>query len=424
MKTETEFKYEEALKNLKRKLEELYEEYSNSKEDNPIEHIKYRLKSKDSTKTKLYNKALEYNEENIEKNVSDVVGARIVCSFLSDVKKVITSLKNHPELQVISCKDYITNPKLNGYSSYHMIVRVPVIINEQITYVKAEIQIRTIAMDMWASLDHKIRYKKGIQLAEQTDKVIINSSKECRRLDETLNEKYLTEKNRVKTIQSPKENINWINRAEYMKLMNKYSYALGIVLNKVYYLFNMYNHEEECMKEVNPIEHIKYRLKNKDSIEAKLNSKSLEYTEDNIEKNVNDIAGIRIVCSFESDLVRIIDDLKCGLGLQIVKEKNYVKNPKASGYAGHHLIVSVPVYDLNGLIENIKVEIQVRTIAMDMWASLEHKLCYRKYSDKETKKELLRLAEERRETDKKMEKIIDESRQLITTKRKTKRIHS
>ena len=235
MKTETEFKYEEALKNLKRKLEELYEEYSNSKEDNPIEHIKYRLKSKDSTKTKLYNKALEYNEENIEKNVSDVVGARIVCSFLSDVKKVITSLKNHPELQVISCKDYITNPKLNGYSSYHMIVRVPVIINEQITYVKAEIQIRTIAMDMWASLDHKIRYKKGIQLSEQTEQVIINSSKECRRLDETLNEKYLTEKNRVKTIQSPKENINWINRAEYMKLMNKYSYALGIVLNKVYY---------------------------------------------------------------------------------------------------------------------------------------------------------------------------------------------
>ena len=412
-----ENKYKLAKEKLELILRHLDLEYSeNLKEDNPIEHINFRVKKVSSIQKKLIDKGRQCTLENIDNYLSDIVGARIVCPFLSDVEKVVESLKKHPELQILICKDYINNPKETGYASYHMIVKVPIVINNQTNYVKAEIQIRTMAMDMWASLDHKIRYKKEIEISDRVKEIIISTAKECNELDKNLNQKYLQEKNRVKSIKDSTQE-DWLNDRSYQRLMNKYEYALNQTLGKIKLLNKEYDDDEKEMKEVNPIEHIKYRMKPKERMFSKLIHQTKDLSIISLENNINDIAGIRIVCSFKSDLFKIVDTLKSNLGLPIIKEKDYVSNPKESGYAGYHLIVGVPVPQYGSYA---KVEIQVRTIAMDMWASLEQKLCYRKRVDKETKNELLQLAYTREEIDEKMDAIIKETRPLV--KERTKKL--
>ena len=127
---------------------------------------------------------------------------------------------------------------------------------------------------------------------------------------------------------------------------------------------------------INPIEHIKSRIKSPESIVKKLRRHGYESTIENMVNHCNDIAGIRIICSFTSDLYQIVDMLKKQKDLEIVAIKDYITYPKASGYKSYHLIVSIPVY-LSDRIVNTRVEIQVRTVAMDFWASLEHKIHYK-----------------------------------------------
>ena len=151
--------YTAALKILKTELEILSDEFEYSHKYNPVEHIKCRIKSYDSIVEKLNRKGLELTTENIIESVKDVVGVRVVCSFLSDVYEIVNIIENYKNIKLIEKKDYIKNPKENGYSSFHLIVSVPVNLSTGTKEVKAEIQIRTIAMDFWASLDHKISYK-------------------------------------------------------------------------------------------------------------------------------------------------------------------------------------------------------------------------------------------------------------------------
>lgn len=126
----------------------------------------------------------------------------------------------------------------------------------------------------------------------------------------------------------------------------------------------------------NPIEHIKSRLKTAESIVAKLKKNEHEVTLENVIKYVHDIAGIRIICSFTPDIYLIADMLSKQDGLKVLEIKDYIKNPKESGYMSYHMLVSIPIY-LSECTEDIKVEIQIRTIAMDFWASLEHKIYYK-----------------------------------------------
>lgn len=430
------FKYKEALNNLERMLNSLDSEYSNLGEDNPIEHIKIRIKSEESIKGKLQRKEyelfkktgeytkLEFNEENIEKYISDVVGARIVCPFLNDVERVIERIKKHPELRFIKEKDYINEKKVNGYASYHMKVLVPVAMDNELTYVKAEIQIRTIAMDMWASLEHKLFYKKGIQLSQETSQNLRIIADKTSNFDKYLNEKYLQEKRKMKPIQKEKlQAEEWFSNEKYNELQVNYMTALEKVKNEIIHRNETYKLIEQSTNETNPIEHIKYRIKPRNRMITKLQEKGKELSISSLEENINDIAGIRIVCSFKSDLYRIINIVKNNLGFEVIKEKNYLgMNRKESGYAGYHLIVSVPIYCEDGKVENKKVEIQIRTIAMDMWASLEHKLGYRRELDEETKKELRYLANERELIDNLMENTLQESKELIQNKKKVKKI--
>ena len=151
--------YNSALKQISTKLEILNDEFQHVHRYNPIEHIKSRLKTSESIVKKLKKNGYESTIENMVKYVNDIAGIRVICSFASDIYEIADMISNQSDIKVISVKDYIVNPKASGYKSYHMLVSVPVYLSDRIVDTKVEIQIRTVAMDFWASLEHKIHYK-------------------------------------------------------------------------------------------------------------------------------------------------------------------------------------------------------------------------------------------------------------------------
>ena len=151
--------YNAALKELDTKIEILNEEFQHTHQYNPIEYVKSRVKSPESIVKKLKRYGYEDSIENMVAYVNDIAGLRIVCSFTSDIYRMADMIGRQNDITVISIKDYIRNPKESGYKSYHMLVTVPIFLSDKVVNTKVEIQIRTIAMDFWASLEHKIYYK-------------------------------------------------------------------------------------------------------------------------------------------------------------------------------------------------------------------------------------------------------------------------
>lgn len=157
--TEVILLYNSALKEINTKLEILNDEFQHVHRYNPIEHIKSRIKTSESIVKKLKRYGYESTIENMVEYVNDIAGIRVICSFTSDIYRIAEMIGNQSDIRVISIKDYIKNPKESGYKSYHMLVTVPIFLSDKIVHTKVEIQIRTVAMDFWASLEHKIRYK-------------------------------------------------------------------------------------------------------------------------------------------------------------------------------------------------------------------------------------------------------------------------
>ena len=151
--------YHAALRQVETKMEILNDEFQHVHQYNPIEHIKSRIKTPESIVKKLKRNRYESTIENMVKHVNDIAGIRIICSFTSDIYRIAEMISDQRDIKVIAVKDYITFPKASGYKSYHMIVTVPVYLSDRIVDTKVEIQIRTVAMDFWASLEHKIHYK-------------------------------------------------------------------------------------------------------------------------------------------------------------------------------------------------------------------------------------------------------------------------
>ena len=160
------FLYNSALKEVGTKLEILNDEFQHVHKYNPIEHIKTRVKTAESIVKKLKRYGYETSIENMVKYINDIAGVRLICSFTSDIYRLAEMIGNQSDLKVLSIKDYIKNPKESGYKSYHMLVSVPIFLSDSVVDTKVEIQIRTIAMDFWASLEHKLRYKKNIPESE------------------------------------------------------------------------------------------------------------------------------------------------------------------------------------------------------------------------------------------------------------------
>lgn len=153
------FLYDSALKKVNTKIEILNNEFVSRYDYNPIEHIKSRLKTAESIVKKLKKDGYEVSIENMMERLSDIAGIRIICSFTSDIYQIADMISSQGDVTVLHVKDYIKNPKPNGYRSYHMVVTVPIYLNGEMVETKVEIQIRTVAMDFWASLEHKIYYK-------------------------------------------------------------------------------------------------------------------------------------------------------------------------------------------------------------------------------------------------------------------------
>ncbi|MFG6384842.1 MAG: GTP pyrophosphokinase family protein [Lachnospiraceae bacterium] len=153
------FLYNSALKEVGTKVEILNDEFRHVHKYNPIEYIKTRIKTPESIVKKLKRHGYESTIDNMVNHVNDIAGVRVVCSFTSDIYRLAEMIGRQNDLTVVSIKDYIKNPKDSGYKSYHMLVTVPIFLTNGVVDTKVEIQIRTIAMDFWASLEHKIYYK-------------------------------------------------------------------------------------------------------------------------------------------------------------------------------------------------------------------------------------------------------------------------
>lgn len=176
-------KYTLAKRKLETDLSILLDEHTFKAGYNPVEHIKSRIKSLDSAKGKLQGKNLEFSIYNIERYVYDMIGIRIVCSFLADVYEVASIIRSANEFVIKKEIDYIKSPKSSGYRSYHMHVLVPIHLESRIEYIEAEIQIRTVAMDCWASLDHKLRYKMPYKISGRIEKELLGCADEMMFLD-------------------------------------------------------------------------------------------------------------------------------------------------------------------------------------------------------------------------------------------------
>ena len=157
--TEVILVYNSALTEIGTKLEILNDEFQHVHRYNPIEHIKSRIKSSESIVKKLKRNGYESTIQNMVDYVNDIAGIRVICSFTSDIYRIAEMISNQSDIKIITIKDYIKNPKPSGYKSYHMLVTVPIYLSDRIVHAKVEIQIRTVAMDFWASLEHKINYK-------------------------------------------------------------------------------------------------------------------------------------------------------------------------------------------------------------------------------------------------------------------------
>lgn len=167
--------YRFAIMEVETKLKVLNEEFSREYKRNPFESIKSRLKSPESIYEKLERKGYPITVDNIREHLTDVAGLRVICSFPDDIYRLADLVARQDDILLLRRKDYIRNPKDNGYRSLHLILSVPIFLSHEKKYMKAEVQFRTIAMDFWASLEHKMKYKKDVDDAE----AIVAQLREC-----------------------------------------------------------------------------------------------------------------------------------------------------------------------------------------------------------------------------------------------------
>lgn len=193
-------KYKFALDEMETKIEILKEEFQSLHDYSPIEHTNARLKTPESIMRKLHRKTGNFSFESIPEFVQDIAGLRIICSFLSDIYRVSEMLQNQSDLKILQVKDYIKHPKPNGYKSLHLLIEVPVFLSDRVESVCVEIQIRTIAMDFWASLEHKIFYKYNKSVPQRLLEEIKEAAATANALDHQM-ERLMHEVQTIKDLQ-------------------------------------------------------------------------------------------------------------------------------------------------------------------------------------------------------------------------------
>lgn len=183
---ELQHKYSAAIREVQTKLEILNEEFKVRYDHNPIHHIESRLKSPQSMFTKLEKNGIDISLKAAIDNLNDIAGIRVVCCYIDDVYKVADILLSQDDISLIKKKDYIKNPKPNGYRSLHLVLSIPIFLSDHKEKIPVEVQFRTIAMDMWASLEHKLRYKQKKELPEDLKLDLKKCADEISAIDEKL----------------------------------------------------------------------------------------------------------------------------------------------------------------------------------------------------------------------------------------------
>lgn len=178
--------YTLALKEMLKRIEIIQKDYEYFNEHTSIDHIMNRIKSPDSIVNKMKKDKVGLNYKAMIDNVNDIAGIRVICPLKSDVFTVRKYLREFNDIEVIKEKDYVTHPKPSGYTSYHMILKVPVYIKDRAIKVKVEVQIRSLAMDFWASLEHKIKYKPNGEINEEVSKELIKCARDINKLDNKM----------------------------------------------------------------------------------------------------------------------------------------------------------------------------------------------------------------------------------------------
>lgn len=186
--------YNSAIKEVKTKLEVLNDELSIKNERNPIESISSRVKSITSIVDKLNRKGKEISVKEVYNTLNDVAGIRIICSFVDDIYQIANMLIRQDDIKLVEVKDYIQHPKPNGYRSLHLVIEVPIFLSNRKRYMKVEIQIRTMAMDFWASLEHELKYKHDIE----NEKEISQELRECAEVISNTDMKMLEIRDKIK----------------------------------------------------------------------------------------------------------------------------------------------------------------------------------------------------------------------------------
>lgn len=166
--------YSCAMREIRTKLENLSQEFELKKARNPIQHINHRLKKTESIRNKMLQRNLPLEYEVMRDEITDIGGIRVICSYINDIYAISKMLKQQDDLLIVREKDYIANPKPNGYRSYHLIVAIPIFLSSEKQIIPVEIQMRTIAMDFWASLEHQLRYKTEASVPDSTRKRLTN----------------------------------------------------------------------------------------------------------------------------------------------------------------------------------------------------------------------------------------------------------
>ena len=175
-----------ALKNMETRVETLLEDFMHLQPYNPIEHVKSRLKSPESIAEKLHRRGYELTAQNARNCLTDIAGMRCICSYAKDIFLMADVFKRQQDIKIISNKDYVTDPKGSGYRSYHLIIEVPIYLTATTEYLPVEVQLRTQAMDFWASLEHKVRYKYNFQMPDTLSRELIECADKIAELDNRM----------------------------------------------------------------------------------------------------------------------------------------------------------------------------------------------------------------------------------------------
>ena len=200
--------YRCAIREIQTKLNVLNDEFSLRHERNPFESIKSRVKEPTSIIEKMHRRGYELSVENIEDKLNDVAGIRVICSFVEDIYYLASMLSAQDDLTVLQVKDYIKNPKENGYRSLHLIIQTPIFLSDQKKNMRVEVQFRTIAMDFWASLEHKLQYKKNIP--ESQAKFLKDELYDCAQQSAALDKRMQNIRNIIAKSESEEEKVDFL----------------------------------------------------------------------------------------------------------------------------------------------------------------------------------------------------------------------